>query len=633
MRLVPGPEKTETLSERGCLTSVEPGVEPFELSADFELLSVLGEGGGGRVYLARDRSLHRQVALKVVTDSGAEASTLAQLEHDHIVRVFSEKVEREHHARLICMQYVPGTTLTRVMTQLQRRGTDATGAAILDAIDALSVGEAALEPALLVERAELERADAISATCLIGAALARALAHAHRRGVVHRDVKPGNILMTPYGRPMLVDFNVAASSTSRVPSPFGATLRYASPEQMLVLMKRAPADSVDARTDLFSFAAVLFELLAGRLPFDPLTHDVSLKERYAARVAPLRRLERPERSALVLERVLHRCLAPDSSKRYASADELAAALEACAALRAYERELPPPDVFVRAATHSPMMTLAAGGVVPHLLGSSVVVSYARWSPWEALSAAQLDAFRVGTIIYDAVAYPVGVTLYALLIWYIARKLRLLASSGPGDADASGIRRSLVLLPARGAAISLLAWALSVPFFPWFISMTAEPLAGTAWANLAISHIIAGVTAVSFGAVFLLHVTLRSILPWATADGRDLGDPPGLVTLPRTLRLVQLVGAGMPPVAAVLLLALAPGPFDPPMRALVIVLLCVGVLGFTALTHFTGEATQSVEALERLRARAAKRRPASHGPPTPVPAPVRAPGIAPSRMSA
>src|SRR5262249_57227620 len=88
---------------------------------DFHLLRVLGEGSFGRVFLAQQLSLDRQVALKVTLNRGSEARTLANLEHDHIVRVFSESVDRPRQLRLLCMQYVPGTTLERVIDALARR--------------------------------------------------------------------------------------------------------------------------------------------------------------------------------------------------------------------------------------------------------------------------------------------------------------------------------------------------------------------------------------------------------------------------------------------------------------------------------------------------------------------------------
>jgi serine/threonine protein kinase len=184
--------------------------EPGGQFGDFEILSLLGEGAFAKVYLARQISLGRQVALKVSANQGTEARTLAILEHDHIVRVFSEVVDPTHNLRLLCMQYVPGTTLQCLIEEFCRRDPRAwSGRALVEIIDRQSRQPAIFDPAALRDREVLHGADFIEAVCWIGARLAEALAHAHGQGVLHRDIKPANILVSRYGRPMLVDFNVA----------------------------------------------------------------------------------------------------------------------------------------------------------------------------------------------------------------------------------------------------------------------------------------------------------------------------------------------------------------------------------------------------------------------------------------
>jgi serine/threonine protein kinase len=573
-----------------------------DVIGDFELLSVLGIGGAGRVYLARQRSLNRTVAVKVVADTGAEANTLAQLEHDHIVHVFSETVEPELGRRLICMQYVPGTTLGRVITWLRGNREQPMGAAILHAIDALSNGPATLEPALLAERARLERTDAIGATCLIGAALARALAHAHGRGIVHRDVKAANILLTPYGRPLLVDFNIAASRSGDVKTTFGATLRYAAPEQLLAWCGRGSQKLIDARADVYAFGFVLFELLTGSPPFTEPDTDEDVELLLAARAAPLRRVDRPERSARVLERVLHRCLNVEPSRRYASADELAAALDACAALRECERELPPPGPIIAAGERRPMTTLFLAGALPNIIGTVAVYAYNATFPVAQLSAQQLSAFVKATLIYILVAFPVGLALFAWLLWRVSRALWRLEADDADDADVRAARRRLWALQVFPPTLSVGTWLGCIAFVPWFIGTIAAPVTGAVWAHLASALALSGIITLTWGALLLLYVSTRLVLPFVTRDGRVWSGVWSFVPTQLNARAFQLIASGVPPAAAVLLLAFSPDPITSGMRALLIALLCAGVLGLTLATYLAGEATRCAEALGRLRLR-------------------------------
>jgi serine/threonine protein kinase len=581
--------------------------EPSLLGCDFELLSVLGEGGGGRVYLARERALDRLVALKVVPDAGIEANTLAQLEHDHIVRVFFQRTVKEPRQRLICMQYVPGTTLERVVKQLRRASEEPTGEALLATIGALSGEGGPLDVTVLSEREALGRADALAATCLIGAALARALAHAHQRGVIHRDVKPGNILLTPFGRPMLVDFDIAASASCRSRSRLGITHRYAAPEQLMAFDDRVPWESIDARADLYSLGVVLFELLAGHLPFDNLDPKTPVAAHLDARQRASYRLDRAERSARVLERVLRRCLAYEPGQRYATAEELASALEACAALRTYEHELPETGRITRWAGRHPIAALSVAGLVPHALGSAIAAGYALSLPL-SLTPPQVTALLKADALYIGVGYPLGLWAIGTLVSRLGCGLKSVDAGEAKEVDATSTRRKLLALPVWGVVSSYLAWILAVPFCRWYTAIGPTPLPRTAMTHFALCVLIAGTSAAVYMAINFLYVSLRVILPWATVDGRDLATPLGVGVLPARLRALQLVASGGPPLAAVLLLTLPKEPLDTVMRGLLVCLMVLCVLGFTVATHFAGEATRSAEAFERLRARIAKARP-------------------------
>ena len=273
-----------------------------ELTAGFRLERYyierrLGAGGMGVVYLARDMRLHRPVAIKMlpadVVDPTArerlqdEGLTLSRLSHPNIAALFD--IGGDSTFAYLVMEYVPGETL--------------------DAI---------------IDRGALPAA---RVACL-GAQLARGLAAAHATSVVHRDVKPGNIRITPQGLLKILDFGVAifggstdvATTTLRhCPRTFAGTLRYMSPEVLR-------GTEVTPRSDIFSAGAVLYEMASGRPRFEE-THPVRLIEsildvRRPRAVQTQRPIDRP------LAAIIARALDRDPNRRFKSSSELAEALEA-----------------------------------------------------------------------------------------------------------------------------------------------------------------------------------------------------------------------------------------------------------------------------------------------------------------
>jgi eukaryotic-like serine/threonine-protein kinase len=204
------------------------------LAGRYELGLVLGAGGMATVYLADDRVLERQVAVKVLSASyaldplaverfRAEACTAARLSHPNIVAVFDSGSDAGVH--YLVMEYVPGQTLAQL---LRRRGP--------------------LPP--------WRAAELTSQVCA-------ALATAHAHGVVHRDVKPGNVLLDRDGRVKVADFGIAKAAAAPALTGDGmvlGTAAYLSPEQ-------AQGEPVDPRSDVYALGCVLYELLTGAPPF------------------------------------------------------------------------------------------------------------------------------------------------------------------------------------------------------------------------------------------------------------------------------------------------------------------------------------------------------------------------------
>ena len=341
--LHPEAEATATLA----LGSRRPPIDVGQQIDDFDILLRLGEGAFASVYLARQRSMQRMVALKISRDHGSEPQTLAALHHPNIVRVYDQRVLADQRVRLLYMQHVPGGTLQGVL-QLARSIPPAllNGKTVLQAIDTAleQHGESPREDSSF--RRRLAAATWGEAVCWIGARLASALDYAHHRGVLHRDVKPANVLLGADGAPQLADFNVSFSSKLDGATPaayFGGSLAYMSPEQLEASNPdhdRKP-DELDGRSDVYSLAVMLWELLAGTRPFGNEMVAANMTETLK-QLAQRRRSGVPTAAAAALpddlpgglREVLLGALAPEPADRPATAGVLARQLQVCLQPRA-----------------------------------------------------------------------------------------------------------------------------------------------------------------------------------------------------------------------------------------------------------------------------------------------------------
>jgi eukaryotic-like serine/threonine-protein kinase len=296
----------------------------------YELGPVLGQGGMARVYRGIDRTLQRPVAIKVLAgpyhqDRGfvqrfrREAQAAARLNHPNIVSVHDSGSDDGTH--FIVMELVEGQSLG---TRLKSEGP--------------------------IPPAEATR---------IGMAVARGLAAAHERGVIHRDVKPGNVMLTEDGGVKVLDFGIAHASGAEEITRSGLVLGsalYLSPEQ-------AQGASGDERSDLYGLGCVLYQMLTGRPPFvadDPMA---SLYQHVNGRPAPPSSI-RPVPEDL--ERIVLRCLEKDPASRFASASELESALGA-----ASEPPSTMPLSPVAGGATVPVRRAAGEATVPVSLGAGV----------------------------------------------------------------------------------------------------------------------------------------------------------------------------------------------------------------------------------------------------------------------
>ncbi len=296
----------------------------------FILLAELGRGGLARVFLAQQEALaHRHVVLKIAPSVWGEAETLAQLRHPNIVPILS--VHQHEPFQAVCMPYLGWTTLQDVLHTIQAHSAPPTsGKVLINAFKMTPMG--ATQPTSPEAIHSSEFAGAISkmsyveAVVKLAVQLSDGLAHAHNHGIVHHDLKPTNVLLADDGTPMLLDFN-AAEDTKRKSSPMAAwvagTFPYMAPERLQAFKDLSVF--VDARSDLYAFGVILFELLTGRYPFKDrhpaiaLNLDKVLKARRAP--PPLLRILNPAVSP-AFEAIVRRCLEADPTRRYQSARQL-----------------------------------------------------------------------------------------------------------------------------------------------------------------------------------------------------------------------------------------------------------------------------------------------------------------------
>ena len=262
-----------------------------QLKEEYEIVEELGRGGMAIVFKARERQLERDVAIKVLPFSLSfdkefverfqrEARTSAKLEHPNITPIY--RVGKSGRVIFFVMKFLRGKPLSSV---LAARGT--------------------LAPAEIRQ---------------VLAQVARALAYAHRSGIVHRDIKPDNIMFDEHGLAMVTDFGIAKAATGGKLTGTGMSIgtpHYMSPEQ-------ARAQALDGRSDLYSLGVVAYQCLAGSVPFDG-EDSFAIGYKHIMEELPTPSLETPDKRSLF--EIIRKMMAKLPDDRFQNADDLVQALE------------------------------------------------------------------------------------------------------------------------------------------------------------------------------------------------------------------------------------------------------------------------------------------------------------------
>jgi tetratricopeptide (TPR) repeat protein/predicted Ser/Thr protein kinase len=308
------------------------------IAGRYEILQVLGEGGMGTVYKATDRELDRSVALKTIRPELAsnpaiikrfkqELILARQVTHRNVVRIFD--LGEADGVKFITMEYIEGRDLTSL---LREKG----------------------------KLAPKEAAEIMEQVC-------RALEAAHMEGVVHRDLKPQNIMIDAHGKVAVMDFGIARSTEAAEAMTYtGAiigTPQYMSPEQ-------ARGEKLDARSDLFSFGIVFYEMLTGNSPFKADTVMSSLYKRTSEAARPA--IELVPEIPRGLSEMVSKCLDRDLALRYQNAGEILADLDAWRGKRSTLASLPVVVPRTRRGLVWKWVAAAAAAVLL-LVGTQIVV--------------------------------------------------------------------------------------------------------------------------------------------------------------------------------------------------------------------------------------------------------------------
>src|SRR5579872_1477753 len=269
------------------------------LAGRYEILQLLGEGGMGAVYKAQDRELDRPVALKLIRPELAASSAMLarfkqelllsrQVKHKNVIRIYD--LGDADGAKFITMEYVDGRDLRSLIQEKKKFSPE-------------------------------EAIEVMQQVC-------QALEAAHSVGVIHRDLKPQNIMQESTGRILVMDFGLARTMEGDGMTQVGAlvgTMEYMSPEQAL-------AKELDQRSDLFTAGLILYELLTGKMPFKAESALASLIKRTQERAVPVS--DHDETIPGALTGIVSKCLERDPNLRYQSATEMLRDLDAWQGKRA-----------------------------------------------------------------------------------------------------------------------------------------------------------------------------------------------------------------------------------------------------------------------------------------------------------
>jgi serine/threonine protein kinase len=549
--------------------------------------------------------MQRTVALKISSDKGTEAQTLAQLDHPNIVRVHDQVRLPDENLRLLYMQFAPGGTLQAVV-QASRTAETKNGQLIAQCIaDALEHTGMLSSQHISLKSGMAE--DAWSeVTCRLGMELAQALHYAHGQGILHRDVKPANVLLEADGSARLADFNISFSSQVNgddVAASFGGSLAYMSPEQLEACDPAKPLQpaDLDARSDVFSLGILLWELMYGARPFADETVAGSWSETLQG-MTELRRKgvgEPPSPPVGAAEElllsILRRCLEPDPSSRYQTASELARELGLCLQPRVARLVRHSTTGWRSIGLTWPLAAFLFAAIAPHGFAAWFNLIYNEDRIVLKLTSAHEVRFRQLVIVINGIAFFIG---FACCIGYSRPVVQAIRRIREGCTEPHGAARLRSLRLSRFVTtLGITEWIVAGMAYPVALHLIVGGLNPISQVHFFGSLLICGLLAAAYPFFLTATLTIRSWIPallrhdWLNAD-----DVARLQRLSNQSAWSLYLAGGVPAVGIMILLTTQEATDDPHSDFPLRVLSALGAVGFAFVLSLSRSLHNDIEAL-------------------------------------
>jgi hypothetical protein len=568
------------------ITAADPSPPPGGHSR-YRFDAFLARGGMGEVWRGTDTLLGREVALKVlggglfaadaVPRFRDEARLLSRLQHPSIVPLH-DLGDLPDGRPFFVMKLVEGRTLADLLRQ---------------------------RPNPRHDRGHWLQ---------VFGQVCQAVAFAHSRGILHRDLKPGNVMVGAFGEVQVMDWGLAKLLAAEagtlepdrpafpangptdqehtvqgaLPTRTGhvkGTAAYMAPEQA-----RGQNSQVSTRSDVFGLGGILCVILTGQAPYEGQDGVEVLRKAEAADLAAaFARLDRCGADAALIA-LAKRCLRADPNERPRDAAEVAQALEQWRRLDRLHSSLPPAGLLTRTAQAQPYLFTLLAALLPHAVGAALVSGYvllwAAADPFWHAAVGLLAALMLGYSVIALLATGVVSTLLTRPMFRVLERFQ--AGSPVAEAEAAEARRQALLLHGRALLLCAVGWLPGGFLVPWLLGGLFGSWDGALLLQFVLAFAIAGLTAMTYCTLATDFVVLRIAYPQLWLDPRDLPAAVGreLRGVPGRLRTVPLLAALVPLAAsvAVMVNVTSAGPLTLASAAgrlfhgLVIVLVVLGMVG-------------------------------------------------------